>query len=98
MDEGFERQATILHHTDSYHEQWRLRVRTKPQFKRLNVAILCLFTSMLALSGVNSFAAGVGYPAPDFELWGSDGQMHRLADYHGHHVVLSFFPRAFVGR
>jgi len=53
---------------------------------------------MLTLSCANSFAAETGYLAPDFELPGSDGQMHRLADYRGRHVVLSFFPRAFVGR
>ncbi len=73
-------------------------MRTKPPFKRLKAVLLCLFTSIVALSGANLFAADMGYLAPDFELPGSDGQMHRLTDYRGRHVVLSFFPRAFVGR
>ncbi len=34
-----------------------------------------------------------GKPAPDFELAGSDGKSHRLADYAGKTVVLYFYPR-----
>lgn len=41
--------------------------------------------------------ARLGTVAPDFELPGSDGAMHRLADYRGQHVVLAFFPKAFTG-
>ncbi len=34
-----------------------------------------------------------GKPAPPFELPGSDGKAHRLADYAGKRVVLYFYPR-----
>ncbi len=34
-----------------------------------------------------------GKPAPAFELAGSDGKTHRLADYAGKTVVLYFYPR-----
>jgi rhodanese-related sulfurtransferase len=39
-----------------------------------------------------------GDPAPRFELPGSDGRVHRLADYLGlRPVVLVWFPKAFTG-
>lgn len=39
----------------------------------------------------------VGDAAPPFELAGSDGNTHRLADYAGRTVVLAWFPKAFTG-
>jgi len=40
----------------------------------------------------------LGDPAPRFELPGSDGRVHRLADYLGlQPVVLTWFPKAFTG-
>jgi peroxiredoxin Q/BCP len=40
----------------------------------------------------------VGDEAPDFELPGSDGKIHSLADYRGKTVVvLAWFPKAFTG-
>ena len=44
-----------------------------------------------------AFSAEVGEAAPEFNLDGSDGQAHALADYRGRHVVLAFFPKAFTG-
>src|SRR5271157_6065862 len=39
----------------------------------------------------------VGDMAPDFNLPGSDGQIHRLSDYRGRQaVVLAWFPKAFT--
>jgi peroxiredoxin Q/BCP len=38
-----------------------------------------------------------GDPAPPFELAGSDGNTHRLADYAGRTVALAWFPKAFTG-
>jgi peroxiredoxin Q/BCP len=38
-----------------------------------------------------------GDMAPAFELRGSDGKVHRLADYKGQTVVLAWFPKAFTG-
>jgi peroxiredoxin Q/BCP len=40
---------------------------------------------------------GPGDPAPPFELPGSDGKNHSLADYAGRTVVLAWFPKAFTG-
>jgi peroxiredoxin Q/BCP len=39
----------------------------------------------------------VGDPAPAFALQGSDGKVHRLADYQGKTIVLAWFPKAFTG-
>lgn len=39
----------------------------------------------------------VGDSAPDFALQGSDGKVHRLADYRGKTVVLAWYPKAFTG-
>ena len=38
----------------------------------------------------------VGDKAPEFSLPGSDGKVHRLADYKGKTVVLAWFPKAFT--
>ena len=37
----------------------------------------------------------VGDRAPDFELKGNDGEMHKLSDYRGQPVVLMFYPLDF---
>lgn len=39
----------------------------------------------------------VGDMAPEFELQGSDGKVHKLSDYRGRTVVLAWFPKAFTG-
>jgi len=38
-----------------------------------------------------------GDVAPAFALQGSDGKVHRLADYKGKTVVIAWFPKAFTG-
>jgi peroxiredoxin Q/BCP len=39
-----------------------------------------------------------GDPAPDFQLQGSDGKTHKLADFQGKQVVvIAWFPKAFTG-
>lgn len=49
-------------------------------------------------TGIASAAPpAVGDPAPMFELEGSDGRVHRLADYAGRTVALAWFPKAFTG-
>jgi peroxiredoxin Q/BCP len=41
---------------------------------------------------------GVGDPAPDFALPGSDGRMYRLSEITGRAtVVVAWFPKAFTG-
>ncbi len=40
----------------------------------------------------------VGDAAPAFELTGSDGKTHRLADHLGKRpVIIAWFPKAFTG-
>jgi peroxiredoxin Q/BCP len=39
----------------------------------------------------------VGDKAPDFNLPGTDGKTHTLAEYKGHTVILAWFPKAFTG-
>jgi peroxiredoxin Q/BCP len=34
-----------------------------------------------------------GKPAPEFELLGSDGKAHNLAEYRGKNVIIYFYPR-----
>jgi peroxiredoxin Q/BCP len=51
------------------------------------------------LSGAAAHAAELapGAKAPDFALAGSDGKVHRLADFAGKRgVVLAWFPKAFT--
>jgi thioredoxin-dependent peroxiredoxin len=61
--------------------------------------IVCL--AMLTAAGLIRSAAAaelkVGDPAPDFELKGSDGQLHHLGDFKDKQaVVLAWFPAAFT--
>jgi peroxiredoxin Q/BCP len=52
---------------------------------------------LLASSGGATAAPGVGDPAPDFSLMGSDGRIHTLSEYRGRKaVVLAWFPKAFT--
>jgi peroxiredoxin Q/BCP len=60
--------------------------------------------ALAAVAGITGFgqSAGpelkVGDQAPAFNLPGSDGKSHRLADYQGRSaVVLAWFPKAFTG-
>lgn len=38
----------------------------------------------------------LGEPAPEFQMKGTDGKQHTLAEYKGKWVVLFFFPKAFT--
>ncbi len=63
---------------------------------------LCVLAAALAVA---AFGAGgalaaeleVGDVAPPFELPGSDGNTHTLAQYEGRTVVLAWFLKAFTG-
>jgi peroxiredoxin Q/BCP len=58
---------------------------------------LSSFVWILASSGAALAGPGVGDPAPDFSLMGSDGRLHSLAEYRGRKgVVLAWFPKAFT--
>ncbi len=47
--------------------------------------------------GTGAQQLDAGDPAPAFELPGTDGNTHRLADYRGKTVVLAWFTMAFTG-
>lgn len=57
---------------------------------------LCAGALMMATS-VSAQDLKVGDQAPDFNLQGTDGQMHSLADLKGKTIVLAWFPKAFTG-
>ena len=60
--------------------------------------LLCL--GVLCMVGAEAASAGppgVGDPAPQFALPGSDGKTYRLSDFRGKVVVLAWFPKAFTG-
>ena len=51
----------------------------------------------LAANVTRAQEPGPGDAAPPFELPGSDGNTHALADYAGKTVVIAWFPMAFTG-
>jgi len=56
-----------------------------------------LFVGMVMASVAAPVSAlEVGDQAPDFNLPGSDGEMHRLSDYRGQAVVVAWFPKAYT--
>ena len=61
--------------------------------------IACGVLAVMVALGGTAQAQGlmVGDVAPPFELPGSDGKTHRLADYAGTTVILAWFPKAFTG-
>jgi peroxiredoxin Q/BCP len=64
---------------------------------RRGVLGLTAFGWLLAGGAAATAAPGVGDPAPDFSLMGSDGQPYSLSDYRGRKaVVLAWFPKAFT--
>ena len=55
---------------------------------------LAAFGCSLECSGGATAGPGVGDPAPDFSLMGSDGRLHSLAEYRGRKaVVLAWFAQ-----
>ena len=61
----------------------------------LTVAVVAGITGFGQSSGVE---LKMGDEAPGFNLAGSDGRAHQLADHRGKQaVVLAWFPKAFTG-
>ena len=63
---------------------------------------LRVLTAVLAAAAIGAGGAAaaelqVGDAAPPFELPGSDGNVHSLAQYEGRTVVLAWFVKAFTG-
>jgi peroxiredoxin Q/BCP len=65
--------------------------------KASTIFFLVVFACALGFASHSYAEAKVGDQAPDFELQGSDGQLHHLADFKGKQaVVLAWFPKAFT--
>src|SRR6188768_3974696 len=62
----------------------------------LAALVLFVFGSPVAFAADEGLK--VGDAAPEFELQGSDGKVHKLSDYKGKQaVVVAWYPRAFTG-
>lgn len=60
----------------------------------------CLTLAFMATAdgGANAAELKAGDKAPGFELPGSDGTTHKLADFKGKQVVvIAWYPKAFTG-
>ena len=63
----------------------------------LRVLTIALAVAALGAGGALAADLEVGDVAPPFELPGSDGNTHSLAQYEGRTVVLAWFLKAFTG-
>lgn len=63
----------------------------------LRVLTAALAVAALGPGGALAADLDVGDDAPPFELPGSDGNIHTLAQYEGRTVVLAWFLKAFTG-
>ncbi len=63
----------------------------------LRVLTAALAVAALGAGGALAADLEVGDAAPPFELPGSDGNIHTLAQYEGRTVVLAWFLKAFTG-
>ena len=65
--------------------------------KRLFILTATVALAAFGADGVTAAELEAGDDAPPFDLPGSDGKTHSLADYEGRTVVLAWFPKAFTG-
>ena len=65
--------------------------------QRLRILTAALAVAALGAGGALAAELEVGDVAPPFELPGSDGNTHTLAQYEGRTVVLAWFLKAFTG-
>lgn len=65
--------------------------------RRLCIPTVALAVIALGAAGAAAAELEVGDVAPAFELPGSDGNTHTLAQYEGRTVVLAWFLKAFTG-
>ena len=71
----------------------------KGELETMKGLFILFVVGVFAVSAVTISAQelGVGDDAPAFELPGTDGNTHSLAQYKGTTVVLVWFPKAFTG-
>jgi len=59
-------------------------------------ATALLFSTVMLSCSAGAATPGVGDPAPDWTMLGSDGQQYTLSQLRGQYVVVAFFPKAFT--
>jgi peroxiredoxin Q/BCP len=65
--------------------------------RQIALALALVLALQLGAPGARGEPPAPGSHAPDFDLPGSDGARHRLADHRGQRgVVLAWFPKAFT--
>ena len=65
--------------------------------RKLISGLLAVVGLVLGAGRTKAAELKAGDPAPPFQLLGSDGKTHALADLKGKTVVLAWFPKAFTG-
>ncbi len=72
---------------------------SKWELETMKELFILFVVGVFAVSAVTVSAQEleVGDDAPAFELPGTDGNTHSLAQYRGTAVVLAWFPKAFTG-
>jgi peroxiredoxin len=65
--------------------------------RKLISGLLAIVGLVLGAGRAKAAELKAGDPAPPFQLEGSDGKAHALADLKGRTVVLAWFPKAFTG-
>jgi len=72
---------------------------SKWELETMKELFILFVVGVFAVSAVTISAQEleVGDDAPAFELPGTDGNTHSLAQYKGKAVVLAWFPKAFTG-
>lgn len=66
--------------------------------KMLFGSLVTLLSTAVAGGAGSRAAPAVGDKAPEFQLPGSDGKLHKLSDFRGKQaVVIAWYPKAFTG-
>ena len=68
-----------------------------PAMRKLITGLLAIVGLVIGAGRAKAAELKPGDPAPPFELPGSDGKTHSLAELKGRTVVIAWFPKAFTG-